>query len=243
MRTQLYWLIRKDLVSECRAWQAWPETMLLGVLVAVVFSLQVDLPGDGRLRIAGAFLWLAILFAGLPTLERSFASEREERCLDGLLLFPIRPATVYLAKLAVNLIVLTVLACILTPLLAALSGVPLLASPGRMMLVIVLGMLGIAAVGTLLSSLVGGPGSRGSSLTLLVLPLVIPVLVAASEATRLVLGGGHRARMVAPGPVPRRLRRDLRHRGDHPGRVRHQGLSGAPTAVCGRADPDPSARL
>jgi heme exporter protein B len=58
-----------------------------------------------------------------------------------------------------------------------------------MMLVIVPGILGIAAVGTLLSSLVGGPGSRGNSLTLLVLPLAIPVLVAAAEATRLILVG------------------------------------------------------
>ena len=86
--TKMYWLIHKDLVSECRSRQVWPVTLQLGALVAVLFSLQIDLPGEQRRRIAGTLLWFAILFASLPTLERSFASEHEDRCLDGLLLSP-----------------------------------------------------------------------------------------------------------------------------------------------------------
>jgi len=187
LRTKIYWLIYKDLVSECRSRQVWPVTLQLGALVAVLFSLQIDLPGEQQRRIAGTLLWFAILFASLPTLERSFSSEREDRCLDGLLLSPIAPATVYLAKLAVNLIVLTALACLMIPLWTALLGVPLLSSPAAIVLVAFLGNLGIAAVGTLLSALVGGLGPRSGGLALLVLPLVIPVVVAAAESTRLIL--------------------------------------------------------
>ena len=182
-----YWLISKDLVSECRSRQVWPVTLQLGVVVAVFFSLQLDLPSEQRRRIAGMLLWFAILFASLPTLERSFSSEREEHCLDGLLLSPISPATVYLAKLAVNMIVLAALACLLIPLWTALLGVPLLSSPAAIVLVAFLGNLGIAAVGTLLSALIGGLGPRSGGLALLVLPLVIPVMLAAAEATRLIL--------------------------------------------------------
>jgi heme exporter protein B len=185
--TKIHWLIHKDLVSECRSRQVWPETLHLGILVAVVFGLQIELPGEYQRRVAGTLLWFAILFASLPTLERSFTSEREERCLDGLLLSPVSPATVYLAKLAVNMIVLTVLACLLIPLWVVLLGVPLLSHPAAIVLVAFLGNLGIAAIGTLLSALVGGLGPRGGGLALLVLPLVIPVVVAAAEATRLIL--------------------------------------------------------
>jgi heme exporter protein B len=187
LTTKVHLLIAKDLISECRSRQVWPVTLQLGVLVAVLFSLQLELPGDQQRRITGPLLWFAILFASLPTLERSFASEREDRCLDGLLLAPVAPATVYLAKLAVNLIVLIALAGLMVPLWTALLGVPLLASPAAIVLVTLLGNLGIAAVGTLLSALLSGLGPRSGGLALLVLPLVIPVLIAASESTRLIL--------------------------------------------------------
>jgi heme exporter protein B len=185
--TKIHWLIYKDLVSECRSRQVWPETLHLGILVAVVFGLQVNLPAEHQRRVAAALLWFAILFAGLPTLERSFASEQDDRCLDGLLLAPVPPSTVYLAKLVVNLIVLAALACLLVPLWTVLLGVPLLSSPAAIGLVALLGILGIAAVGTLLSALVGGLGPRSRGLAHLVLPLVVPVLVAAAECTRLTL--------------------------------------------------------
>jgi heme exporter protein B len=187
LSTKLGWLIYKDLVSECRSRQLGTETFLLGTLVAVVFSLQIDLPAEEQRRAAGTLVWFAILFAGLPALERSFASEREDGCLDGLLLSPVTPASVYLAKLAVNAIVLSASAALLIPLWAVLSGVPLLMFTVRITAVALLGCLGIAAVGTLLSSVAGGSARRRGGLALLVLPLVIPVLVAAAESTRLLL--------------------------------------------------------
>ena len=187
MRSKIHWLIYKDLLSECRSRQVWPETLHLGILVAVLFGLQINLPGEQQRRVAGTLFWFAIVFAGLPTLERSFAAEQEDRCLDGLRLSPVAPAAVYLAKLGVNLIVLGSLACLLIPLWTILLGVPLLAAPGAMALLALLGIVGIAAVGTLLSALVAGLGPRSRGLALLVLPLVVPVLVAASEATRLLL--------------------------------------------------------
>jgi heme exporter protein B len=183
----LGWLISKDLVGECRSRQLGTETFLLGTLVAVVFSLQIDLPAEEQRHVAGTLVWFAIFFAGLPTLERSFSAEREEGCLDGLLLSPVTPATLYLAKLAVNVIILTAAAALLIPLWAVLTGVPLLMFPARIAAVAVLGCLGIAAVGTLLSPLVGGFARRRGGLVILVLPLVIPVLVAAAESTRLLL--------------------------------------------------------
>jgi heme exporter protein B len=189
LMTKIFWLIQKDLVSESRSRQVWPVTLQLGALVAVLFSLQIDLPGEQRRSIAGALFWFAMLFAGMPTLERSFASEREEHCLDGLLLAPLGPGSVYLAKLTVNFIILGVLACLLIPLWTVLLGIPLLSAPLAVVVVAFLGILGIAAVGTLLGALMGGIGPRSGGLTLLVFPLVVPVLLASAESTRLILEG------------------------------------------------------
>lgn len=187
--TALAWLIRKDLVSECRSWQVWPEMLHLGLLVAVLFGLQIELPGEYQRRVAGTLFWFAVLFAGLPTLDRSFASEREDRCLEGLLLAPVRLSTLYFAKLFVNVLVLAVLAALLLPLWVVLLHVPMLDRPSPMLAVTALGVVGIAAVGTLLSALLSGLGGRRGGLALVMLPLVIPLILAASEATRLILQG------------------------------------------------------
>ncbi len=183
---KLWWMIHKDLVSECRAGRVWPAMLLLGIVVAVLFSLQMDLPGDDKRRMAGSLLWLAVFFAGMLAIERSLSAEREDGCWEGLLLYPVAPAVVYLAKLLVNVVALGALQCILIPLFAALCDLPLLVHPWAMLLVALLGNLGIGAVGTLLSVLASGIRQKGSLLVLLVLPLVVPVLLAAAEATRLM---------------------------------------------------------
>ncbi len=139
--------------------------------------------------LAGGLLWLAVFFAGMQAVDHSCAAEREEGCWDGLLLYPIGPAAIYLAKLAVNVLALAALECLLIPVFAALADVPLMANPGPMLLVAILGNVGMCAVGTLLSGLVAGARHNGSLLVLVVLPLVIPVVLAAAEATRLAAEG------------------------------------------------------
>jgi len=186
---KLWWMIHKDLISECRARLVWPAMLLMGVVVAVVFSVQMDLLPQQRPRMIGGLLWLAIFFAGMLAIDRSFAAEREQGCWEALRLYPVPPTAVYLAKLTVNVIALAALQCILIPLFVVLSDVPLLAYPGAMLLVALLGNLGIAAVGTLLSALTGGIRQNGNLLVLLVLPMVIPVVLAAAEATRLIALG------------------------------------------------------
>jgi len=189
MASKLWWLIHKDLVVEYRTRQAWPAMVLLGIIVAVVFSLQMELPLAQRIATAGGMLWLAILFAGLVAIERTCAAEQQDGCWDGLTLYPLPPSMIYLAKLAVNLIALLALECVLVPLFVVLTDVPLLRHAGAMALVAVLGSAGLAAVGTLVSALTRGLRQRGAVLSVLVLPLVLPVVLAAAESTRLIADG------------------------------------------------------
>ena len=109
----------------------------------------MDLSPEQKQRTVGGLLWLAIFFAGMLAVDRSFAAEREEGCWEGLLLYPVSPAAIYLAKLAVNVVALAAVQCVLIPLFVVLTDVPLLARPWPMLLVALLGNLGIAALGTL----------------------------------------------------------------------------------------------
>lgn len=189
MANKLWWLIHKDLVVEYRTRQAWPAMLLLGIVVAVVFSLQMELPPQQRPAIAGGLLWLAILFAGLVAIDRTCAAEQPDGCWDGLVLYPLPPSLIYLAKLAVNVVALLILQCVLVPLFVILSDMPLLRRTWAILLVAFLGSFGLAAVGTLVGALTHGLRQRGAVLSLLVLPLVVPVVLAAAEATRLIAEG------------------------------------------------------
>jgi len=182
-----WWIVHKDLVCEFRSRRVWPAMLLLGAVVALIFSLQMDLLPDQKHRLVGGLLWLAVFFAGGAVFDRSFAAEREDGCWDGMKLLPVSPATVYLAKLTVNLLALAALECLLVPLFFLLSDLPLRAHAHQLALIAALANPGMAAVGTLVSSLAAGSGRSGSLLVLVVLPLVIPVMLAAAECTRLVV--------------------------------------------------------
>ena len=143
MATKIYWLIAKDLTAECRLPRAWPAMLLLGAIVAMLFSVQMDLPPEQQPKVASGMLWLAVFFAATLALDRSFAVEREEGCWEGLLLCPISPTTVYLAKVAVNFVAVAALQGALIPLFAVLTGVPFLARPAPIILAALLGNLGI----------------------------------------------------------------------------------------------------
>jgi heme exporter protein B len=181
---KLWWMIRKDLLSEWRARRAWPSMLLFGTVVAVIFSVQIDPLPEYKAQIAGSLLWLAIFFAGMPAIDRSFAAEREEGCGQSLSLYPISCTAIYFAKLGVNVIALAALQAVLIPLFIMLCDAPLAMHPGAMLLVAALGNVGIASVGTLLSALTSGTRHSGSMLAVIALPLAIPVLLAAAKATQ-----------------------------------------------------------
>lgn len=189
MMAHLWWIFHKDVISELRARRVWPTTLVTGIIVAFVFSMQMDLLPHQKQRMVGGLLWLAILFAGMTAIESSFASERADGCWDNLKLYPVSPTIVYLAKLLANVIALGVLQCLLIPLFGLLADLPLLQRAWQVLLVAVLGNLGLASVGTLLSALATAVGRSGQLLALLVLPLAIPVVLAAAEATYLLTQG------------------------------------------------------
>jgi heme exporter protein B len=182
-------LVRKDLRREWRARMTWPAVVLLGFLVVLTLELQSDFPAEIKHQFVGSLLWLAVFFAGALGLEQSFADEKDNGCWDALRMYPTSPGAIYAAKLLFNFAMLMGVAAVLIPLLAALADAPLLERPPTMLMVAVLANLGLAAIGTLIGGLINGVRRRGNLLVLLLLPLTLPVLLGAGEATRLMIAG------------------------------------------------------
>jgi heme exporter protein B len=186
LATKLWWIIRKDLLCEYRARLVFPRMLLIGLVVAFLLSYQMAMLPDVLPQMAASFCWLTICFAGVLTLGQSVGSERDDGCWDGLLLYPVAPSTVYIAKLLVNGITLAALQCIVVPLFSLVSDAAWFARPWEILLVCLLGNLGVCSIGTLLAAMSSGIGHVQNLLAILLLPLLIPVILAASEATSLI---------------------------------------------------------
>jgi heme exporter protein B len=162
--------------------------LVFAILVAVVFNFALD-PAVRAGAVAGAMLWVTILFTGLLALGRSFQIEREQDALTGLLLAPLDRSALYLGKLLANLTLLVVSEVIIVPVFALFFQLELGRALGGLALVVILASVGFMALGTLFSAISGSTRMGETLLPVLLFPLLLPVVIFAASATqRLLLG-------------------------------------------------------
>jgi heme exporter protein B len=183
-------IVRKDLRIEWRTRETATTLAVLGVLLVTVLAFAHDPDPDAAPLLVPAVLWSAVAFTGLLGVERGFLLEREQDCLAGLRGAPIDPTALYAAKLVVNVLLLAATHAVVVPLTGLFLHVDLWPVLAPLVLVLLLGTVGFAAVATLFAFVTVRLRSRQVMLPLLVLPLLIPLLVAAVKATEAVLGGG-----------------------------------------------------
>jgi len=182
-------LLWKDLVLEARSRETLPALFVLGVLVLVIFNFSLALQPEDTGRFAPGILWVSIVFASVLSLSRTFLVERENSCIEGLLTSPLDRGSIFLAKLAVNTILLLAFEALLLPVFSLLYGVSLTANLPALIAVMVAGTIGLAATGTLFALAALGTRAREMVLPILVMPLQIPLLISAVQSTQMVLGG------------------------------------------------------
>ena len=181
-------ILAKELRVEARSREMLSGGLLLILLVLVLSNLAWSDVSSGRALAAGV-LWIALTFAGTSSLSRNLHRERDRGTWEGLALLPVDWGTIYLAKALANLLVLLVLAAFLLPLYALFFNVGLLHALPRLALVLLLGLAGFAAAGTLIATASGHAQAREVLLPVLLFPLLVPLLMMAIQATQRVLDG------------------------------------------------------
>ncbi len=177
----------KDLVVERRS----KETLnaLLFFSLALLFVFQFTL-GPDRERLAAVLpgvLWLGFILSGVLGLGRTFLVERDNDCWEALLLAPGDKSAVYVGKLAASLALMLVVEAIVLALFTLFFNVDLGPALPGLALVIVLGTLGIAAVGTLFAAMTAQVRTRELLFPVLLLPVLVPVLLGTVKATEALL--------------------------------------------------------
>ena len=165
--------------------------LLFSLLVVVIFNFA--LPGGATARTAAyapGLLWVAYLLASLFGLGRSFSLEIENDALSGLALAPADRGWIFLGKAAANLVILAAAQAVTAAAFALVFALDLWQVAAPLALVVLLGSLGLCAVGTLLSAVAVRTRFREVMLPLLMLPLLVPVLSGAVRATAGLLQTG-----------------------------------------------------
>jgi len=182
-------ILLKDLRIELRTLQSLPAMALFAVTTFVIFRFGLDRTSlEGSL--AAGVLLVTVLFAALLAINRLFVAERDEGGFDAIRLAPVDPSALFAAKVLALLAYLAILEAIALPVFAGfflddVSG--LLPLAGIMLL---LG-LGLAATGAVVSTIGANSRARDLLTPLVLLPLLIPLMIAAAGATEpLLLAGG-----------------------------------------------------
>ncbi len=178
---QVMAILWKDVRYELRSKQMWTGMGLFAILVLVIFNFAFDLRVDNKAAVAPGALWVAFVFASMLGLGRTIAAEREKGSMDRLLLCPVDRKAIYLAKLLGNMLFIGVVEIVALPIFAALFDIPLFV--GVFLPVVLLGTLGIAAVGTLFSAMAAATQARELLLPILVFPLIVPIVIGAVRVT------------------------------------------------------------
>jgi heme exporter protein B len=186
-------ILRKDLTIELRTKESVPAMTLFTVTVFVLFHFGLDRDSlDGEL--ASGVLWVTLLLAAVIGVTRLFAAEREQGGIDGLLLAPVDRTALWLAKAAAMFLYLTLLELVAVPAFGVLLlGPDLLAALPVLIPILLAANVGLAAIGALVSALAAETRARELIVPLLLLPLVVPLLIAAASATEPLLRGAQQA--------------------------------------------------
>ncbi len=190
MRAAVSALVRKDLQAELRNLEAVPAMTLFTVSAFVLFHFGLDretLQGD----LASGVLWVTLLLAALLGMNRLFVTEREQGGFDAFLLAPVDRTAMFVAKALVLFGFLVV-----AEVVAVAAFALLLLGPGlgqalpELLLVLLLADAGLAVIGTLVGALAVQTRARDLIVPLIALPLSVPLLIAAAQASAPLLAEG-----------------------------------------------------
>lgn len=194
-------LLGKDLRREFRTRDMVVSMGVYALLVIIVFGAALSQTARqfDILQMSGGLLWALIVFTSLLGLNRSFSFERENGCLDALLLVPMDRSVVFLAKATSNLLFMLVVEAIVLPLFYFFFLTTTTPQPTWPLMVwpMLLGTVGIAGIGTLLSTMTTGTRGKDVLLAVLFIPLVYPLIYACVAATTVVIAGGDVASVYA----------------------------------------------
>ena len=179
----------KDLRAEIRSKEAINASLSFAVVILLLFSFAFDPSAEQTREMAGGLLWLVFAFAGALVLNRSFARELTNDCLDALVASPISGAALFFGKALANMVLLLAIEAVCLPIFGVFYNINWTRQFRWLALILLLGTWGLTVIGTMFSALTVNLRLRELMLPTLVYPILIPALLPAIQLTSMVVAG------------------------------------------------------
>lgn len=184
-----YYIFQKDLQSEWRTKQVLTSVLIFSLLAVIIISFAFNPTRESTREITPGIIWVAFSFAGILGLNRSFAAEKMNDCLLGLMLCPTDRSAIYLGKVMANLLFLLMVESVSLPVILVLYNVAFTVELLWLLPLFVMASFGFIAIGVFLAALSSNTRSSEILLPIILFPLLVPLVIAAVEATKIILAG------------------------------------------------------
>ena len=181
-------ILRKDLRLELRGGESILTLGFLSLLILTVLGFALDAPVGNATLAAGA-LWVTLIFAGTIGATRTLVAEWENGCIRALLLSPAERATIYCAKLVAGFVFMAIAEIAVAVLMVLFFNLDFDLRLLRLAPILAMGVLGFAAVATLLAAIQVRVRAGDLLLPLLAVPVFVPALIAGVRASAAALAG------------------------------------------------------
>lgn len=190
MLGKVWTVFQKDLLIELRTKDSLNAMLFFGIVVLVIFNFALESVRDSIRGAVPGVLWVSFAFSGTLGLNRMFAAEKENSCLQGLLLLPMDRGILYIGKTLAATVFMLVTEAVIFIFSLVFFNLTVWREIPYLILVFFVGTLGFTAVGSLLSAISVNTKMREVLLPLMLFPVIVPILINAVEATSIILNGG-----------------------------------------------------
>jgi heme exporter protein B len=195
---KIWAIFRKDLLIEFRTKDSMTSMLFFGIVVLVIFNFALGSMHDAISSAFPGVLWVAFTFSGTLGLNRLFSAEKENGCLQGLLMISVDRGAIYIGKMLAAFFFMLIAEAVIFIVGLVLFNLTVWAEIPYLLAVFVIGTLGFSAVGTLLSAVAVNTKLREVLLPLMLFPVILPILINAVEATDIILNGGDYRELKLP---------------------------------------------
>lgn len=182
-------ILKKDLRMEFRSKESILAMWIFSLLIFVIFNFTFEVSRLVMLEIAPGLLWVAFVFSGMFGLNQSFAVEKENGNLRAMALMPVDGGEIYVGKFLSATLIMLMFEALIFPIFIIFYDLQLSLEMFKLIPVLLAGTIGFTSLGTILSAVAVHTRNQQILLSLLLWPLVSPIIIWSVTLTGMVLSG------------------------------------------------------
>jgi heme exporter protein B len=182
-------IVKKDLRMEFRSKDSILAMWIFSLLIFVIFNFTFEVSRLVMLEIAPGLLWIAFVFSGMFGLNHSFALEKENGNLRAMALMPVDGGQIYIGKFLSVTLIMLMFEALIFPIFVIFYDLQLSLQTFMLIPVLLGGTIGFTSLGAILSAVAVHTRNQQILLSLLLWPLVSPIIIWSVTLTGMVLAG------------------------------------------------------